>query len=130
MDKRCCGSRCAKRKVTFEDAVVRYRKSMVREVDEDKNPVGEPHLQEIHWFGFMCDRCREGIAEETSPSCVIVDRMVVLQTQPEQFPEHAQERIAMLKLCPDGFYHPDIGKRWSDSSMVVFCRPPELLKKA
>jgi hypothetical protein len=112
MDKRCCGSRCAKRKVTFEDAVVRYRKSMVREVDEDKNPVGEPHLQ------------------ETSPSCVIVDRMVVLQTQPEQFPEHAQERIAMLKLCPDGFYHPDIGKRWSDSSMVVFCRPPELLKKA
>jgi hypothetical protein len=51
--------------------------------------------------------------------------MVLLEMPFEEFPSHAQERLAMLRLAREGFHHPDLGYKAKDH-IVVFCKPPVL----
>ena len=53
------------------------------------------------------------------------DDMARLEIEEEQFPSHAQERLAMMRLTPETFYHPDVGIKGRDT-MMVYCKPPVL----
>ena len=125
--KQCCSSRCSNSRVTFEDAVVvtfRYK---------GKAPVPKTY----YWFGFYCQTCRdddahmhgvlkdEGKLDRLTGPRVDVERMARLEIEEEQFPIHAQERLAMMRLTPETFYHPDVGMKGS-GTMMVYCKPPVL----
>ena len=127
--KQCCRIGCHNSRVTFEDAVVveilhkRGRKLTTRDG--------------YYWFGFYCQSCRdedahmhgvlkdEGKLDRLTGPRVDVERMVRLEIEEEQFPIHAQERLAMMRLTPETFYHPDVGMKGS-GTMMVYCKPPVL----
>ena len=125
--KQCCGDRCTNTRVTFEDAVI------VEFIYRGKAPVPKTY----YWFGFYCQNCRDEDArvygrlkEEdqlgslTGPR-VDKDDMAFLEIEEEQFPSHAQERLAMMRLTPETFYHPDVGMK-GKGTMMVYCKPPVL----
>ena len=56
---------------------------------------------------------------------VDTDDMAFLEIEEEQFPSHAQERLAMMRLTPETFYHPDVGMKGKET-MMVYCKPPVL----
>jgi len=126
--KQCCGDRCTNSRVTFEDAVI------VELMQELRNILKQPPG---YYFGFYCQNCRDedarmyGILKEedrldrlTGPR-VDNDDMARLEIEEEQFPSHAQERLAMMRLTPETFYHPDVGIK-GKGTMMVYCKPPVL----
>lgn len=54
--------------------------------------------------------------------------MKKLEIEEEQFPSHAQERLALMRLTPETFYHPEVGYR-GRQVLMVYCKPPIILEK-
>lgn len=130
--KQCCHVRCSNSRVTFEDAVIVEFKQIKR----GRKP---PAQSAEFFFGFYCQSCREedsrlyerlkeegGLETLRGPSVDIND-MSRLEIEEEQFPSHAQERLALMRLTPESFYHPEIGIKGS-FSMMVYCKPPVILE--
>ena len=126
--KQCCSSRCSNSRVTFEDAViVEILHKRGRSVPRDG----------YYWFGFYCQSCRDEDAtiyekfrgedklDRLTGPRVDLEDMARLEIEEEQFPIHAQERLAMMRLTPETFYHPDVGMKGS-GTMMVYCKPPVL----
>ena len=91
------------------------------------------------YFGFYCQTCRDEDSRiyDRFKSEHTLDRfrgpdiekakMVLLEIEEEQYPSHAQERLAIMRLTPETFYHPDIGIKGMYVTMV-YCKPPLILE--
>lgn len=123
-DKRCCHVGCSNTRVTFEDAVVaEFIKSESR-----------------YWFGFYCQSCKDedamvyqrfvedGRKENLGGPRINIHGMKKLEIEEDQFPSHAQERLALMRLTPETFYHPEVGYR-GRQVLMVYCKPPIILEK-
>jgi len=124
--KQCCHRGCHNTRVTFEDAVVaqiQWKGVIVPEF----------------WFGFYCQSCKDEDAMvyqrfvedkvKNHLSGPIIDRdfMKKLEIEEDQFPSHAQERLALMRLTPETFYHPEVGYR-GRQVLMVYCKPPIILE--
>lgn len=122
--KQCCRNGCSNTRVTFEDAVV---------VEFIK---AESH----YWFGFYCQSCKDedsatyqrfvegGRKGSLRGPRINIDEMKKLEIEEDQFPSHAQERLALMRLTPETFYHPEVGYR-GRQVLMVYCKPPLILEK-
>lgn len=125
--KQCCRYGCRNTRVTFEDAVVVQFSYKGRRMPQ-------------YWFGFYCQTCKDEDAvtyqrliEEDRKEGILGPRvdeefMKKLEIEEEQFPSHAQERLALMRLTPETFYHPEVGYR-GRQVLMVYCKPPIILEK-
>lgn len=122
--KQCCHNGCSNTRVTFEDAVVaQYAR-----------------WEGKFWFGFYCQSCKdedsatyqrfveEGRKGHLKGPWLNLDAMQQLEIEEDQFPSHAQERLALMRLTPETFYHPEVGYR-GKQVLMVYCKPPIILEK-
>jgi hypothetical protein len=126
--KQCCALHCSNSRVTFEDAVI------VEFMQEHRNSLKQPPG---YYFGFYCQNCRDedarmygrlkedGELDRLTGPLIVLGDMARLLIEEEQFPSHAQERLAMMRLTPETFYHPDVGMK-GKGTMMVYCKPPVL----